>query len=82
MDTYIPGSMTDFGALIVPYIYSFPFPQRNGRYKDRLQHDPEARCVGIDMNRYVQSSSYLSNVFMNGPILGIGWGFSRWQPTR
>ncbi len=65
MDTSIPGSGTDFGASITSFVLSFP-PQLHGRYKNRLQLGPEARCVGVDMNRYAQDPNYLSNVFING----------------
>ena len=52
-----------FLVLLSHYLYSFQsLAQRYRRYKNRLQLGPEERCVGVDMNRYVEPNLSL-NVF-------------------
>ena len=80
MDTSIHGSGTDFGASITPFVLSFS-PQLHGRYKNRLQLGPEARCIGVDMNRYAVLNLCLD--ILTNLMIGIGWDFSfTTQPFR
>ncbi|KAF8504547.1 hypothetical protein F5888DRAFT_1799245 [Russula emetica] len=46
-------------------------------YKNRLQLGPEARCVGVDMNRYAAPNVSL-NVFTNICFYDRNWGY-KWK---
>ena len=71
MDMYIHGKKTDFGASI-PLFASLSLAQLHHRYKNRLQLGPEARCVGVDMNRY--AAPVLSPaVFTNSCFYDRNW---------
>ena len=71
MDMYIHGKKTDFGASI-PFFVSLSLAQLCRRYKNRLQLAPEARCVGIDMNRYAVPHLSL-NVLTNSCFYDRNW---------
>jgi hypothetical protein len=79
MDTYIHGKETGFGASISLFVFFFlSLVQLHRRYKNRLQLDPGARCIGVDMNRYaVLTVTYLL-IFshMTDSMIEIGWDFS------
>lgn len=66
-DMYIHGKKTDFGAPI-PIICILSLAQLYRRHKNRLQLGPEARCVGIDMNRYAVPN-LIPNAFTNSCFL-------------
>ena len=54
------------------YWCSLSLAQLYGRYKNRLQLGPEARCIGIDMNRYAVLNLSL-NVFTNSCFYDRNW---------
>jgi hypothetical protein len=72
MGTYTLGSKTDYGASTPSYASLFRALFFN-RYKNRLQVGPETRCVGIDMNRYVELCYILT--FYKSSTIETGFGF-------
>ena len=78
MGMYIHGKETGFGASIPLSAFFLPLVQFHPRYKNRLQLDPEARCIGVDMNRYAVLTVTCFTIFsqMVDPVIGIGWDFS------
>jgi hypothetical protein len=78
MDMYIHGKETGFGASISLFAFFLPLVRLHPRYKNRLQLDPEARCIGVDMNRYAVFTVTCLTIFsqMVDPVIGIGWDFS------
>ena len=52
--------------------YFIILAQHNRRYKNRLPVDPEARCIGIDMNRYAVLNLSLK-ILTNGRSYDRNW---------
>ena len=59
-------------VLLSHYCACLSLAQLYRRYKNRLQLGPEARCVGVDMNRYAAPNLSL-NVFTNSCFYDRNW---------